>query len=346
MSSTLASQICRAPPGGSNPLLSILNCNSMSLAKQSRSGKTDEKTLSSPHPQPFARHWRGRIAAAVSAALGFRPSEVDAGRGSGLGLVAGWCAALVLGPGLSISPANARDWPQWRGPGRAGVWPSVQLPRRLNQGAVEKVWSARVGGGFSGVVVAGDRVLTMDRVGPAQEERVVCLDRKDGSLLWTHSYRAPYGDLDWGKGPRATPAVEGGEVFTLGAVGRVSCLRLSDGKPLWEPGSSETLWREASRLGAFRLASGHRGSPLPAGRRPARRHRGGPGPPNRQGTLACPGGPSRIFLARHGESRLNPAAPGVDSRSPGGSRPEDRRGNMAGAFPNQQLRRRHHFAGV
>lgn len=163
-----------------------------------------------------------------------------------------------MSSGLSISSADPVDWPQWRGPGRAGVWSSVQLPGRLEPSAVKKLWSTKVGGGFSGVVVAGDRVLTMDRVGPGEEERVVCLDRKDGSLLWTHVYPAPYGDLDWGKGPRATPSVEGGEVFTLGAVGRVACLRLSDGKLRW----SLDLQK---RFGGKQPTWGHSASPLVVG---------------------------------------------------------------------------------
>lgn len=173
-------------------------------------------------------------------------------------LFAGWCAVLVLGQALSISAADVLNWPQWRGPGRAGVWSSVRLPRRLGPGAVEKLWSAKVGGGFSGVVVAGDRVLTMDRVGSGEEERVLCLDRKDGSRLWAHSYPAPYGDLDWGKGPRATPAVDGAEVFTLGAVGRVTCLSLSDGKPRWSLDLQ-------TRFGGKQPVWGHSASPLVVG---------------------------------------------------------------------------------
>ena len=179
-------------------------------------------------------------------------------RRTGWGLAAGWFAVLVLGWNPPISAADAGDWPQWQGPGRAGVWSSVRLPRRLEPGAVEKLWSADVGGGFSGVVVVGNRVLTMDRSRASEKERVVCLDRKDGSLLWTHSYPAPYGDLDWGKGPRATPAVDGGDVFTLGAVGRVSCLSLSDGKPRW----SLDLQR---RFGGKQPTWGHSASPLVVG---------------------------------------------------------------------------------
>ena len=238
----------------------------MSLAKQPRSGKRSAPPLADPRmKRPFPVRTPSPLLAIRGVGLRRRLPRGAASfrlrsrwRKSGLGLAAGLCGFLVLGPGLSISTANAQDWPQWRGPGRAGVWSSVRLPRRLNQDAVEKLWSTGVGGGFSGVVVVGDRVLTMDRVGPAQEERVVCLDRKDGSLLWTHSYRAPYGDLDWGKGPRATPAVEGGEVFTVGAVGRVSCLRLADGKPLW----SLDLQK---RFGGKPPVWGHSASPLVTG---------------------------------------------------------------------------------
>jgi outer membrane protein assembly factor BamB len=91
-------------------------------------------------------------------------------------------------------------------------------------------------------VVAGDRVYTMDRqTVPEEAERVLCFDAKTGKPLWTHSYRAIYGDLPYGSGPRAAPTVHEGRVYTLGAVGHLHCLDAVSGKVLWSKDTEAEL---------------------------------------------------------------------------------------------------------
>jgi outer membrane protein assembly factor BamB len=68
---------------------------------------------------------------------------------------------------------------------------------------------------------------------PPDSERVVCFDAITGKTVWSHRYSAPYGDLDYGKGPRATPSVADGRVYTLGAVGHVHCMDAGSGSVLW-----------------------------------------------------------------------------------------------------------------
>jgi len=68
---------------------------------------------------------------------------------------------------------------------------------------------------------------------PDQQERVLCLDAATGKPLWQHAYAAVYKDLSYGNGPRSTPAVFDGRVYTLGAVGHLHCLDATTGKPLW-----------------------------------------------------------------------------------------------------------------
>jgi outer membrane protein assembly factor BamB len=63
-------------------------------------------------------------------------------------------------------------------------------------------------------------------------ERVLCLDEATGKILWQHEYECPY-DVSYPAGPRATPVVSGGKVWTLGTEGHLFCLDAKDGKVIW-----------------------------------------------------------------------------------------------------------------
>ena len=72
-----------------------------------------------------------------------------------------WTAILIVWP-LLLS-ADAADWPQWRGPGRDGVWGETKIVERLPQ-QLKYCWRVPIGGGFAGPAVAGQRVYVADRV--------------------------------------------------------------------------------------------------------------------------------------------------------------------------------------
>lgn len=144
---------------------------------------------------------------------------------------------LVL---LLASSSNA-EWPRFRGPTGDGVWDAPKLPAQWPADGPKRLWAAKVGDGYGGVAVAGDRVYLMDRPQPSQKdqtpdghERVLCFDAKTGEQLWQYQYPAHYGDLDYGNGPRVTPTIVDGLVYTLGAVGRVCCLNAETGQVVWE----------------------------------------------------------------------------------------------------------------
>jgi outer membrane protein assembly factor BamB len=63
-------------------------------------------------------------------------------------------------------------------------------------------------------------------------ERVLCFNEADGKLLWKHQYECPY-HISYPAGPRATPLVSAGRVYTLGAEGHLLCLSAADGQVLW-----------------------------------------------------------------------------------------------------------------
>jgi outer membrane protein assembly factor BamB len=162
-----------------------------------------------------------------------------------LPLVAG-AAVLAL-----ASSAPADDWPQWLGPQRDGVWREEGILDKFPPGGPKVRWRAKIGSGYAGPAVAGGKVYVTDYVNrPGEQlpasgfsppgrryklpgaERVVCLDDATGKVLWTHEYETEYG-IDYPAGPRTTPLVSGGKVYTLGAMGDLRCLDAETGKLLW-----------------------------------------------------------------------------------------------------------------
>jgi outer membrane protein assembly factor BamB len=137
--------------------------------------------------------------------------------------------AAVIGV---LGLARGDDWPQFLGPKRDGISKETGLNLQWPKDGPPRVWDKKIGEGFSGPVIAGDRLILFHRVG--DEEVVECLDASTGKGRWRHAYATQYEDqLGKGNGPRATPTVAGQRVITLGAEGTLSCLGLDDGKPLW-----------------------------------------------------------------------------------------------------------------
>jgi outer membrane protein assembly factor BamB len=133
----------------------------------------------------------------------------------------------------SFVPAQAADWPQFLGPTSNGVSTETDLLPTWGAKGPPRLWEKEVGEGFSGPVVAGDTVVLLHRVG--NEEVVEALDAATGKGRWRFAYPARYRDaFGKGDGPRATPAVAAGRVYTLGAEGRLHCLDLATGKKVWE----------------------------------------------------------------------------------------------------------------
>jgi outer membrane protein assembly factor BamB len=146
------------------------------------------------------------------------------------------CLALVVQAALF-----AQDWPQWRGPNRDGVADARLLPAKWPSELVKK-WQVQVGAGHSSPVAAGKRVYLHSRQG--EQEVVSSYDLTSGKLIWTDRYAAPYtmnpSAASHGKGPKSTPALSAGKLYTLGIAGIVSCYDAAGGKLLWrkETGSA------------------------------------------------------------------------------------------------------------
>ncbi len=127
--------------------------------------------------------------------------------------------------------ATAADWPQWRGPQRDGRSPDTGLLASWPEGGPPLAWkSSGLGGGYSSVSVAGERVYTMGDLGDGQY--VLALSRADGKHLWKTRVGSTHEDEYLG--PRSTPTIDGDRLYVVTTDGDAICLEAADGKLVWK----------------------------------------------------------------------------------------------------------------
>jgi outer membrane protein assembly factor BamB len=154
----------------------------------------------------------------------------------------------VVAVGFLPCTLQAEDWPQWLGPQRDGVWREKGLVDKFPAKGLKVLWKTPIGEGYSGPAVGDGFVYITDRVrakgveNPSNpfdsstkvegKERVLCIDQKTGDVVWTHAYDCTY-QVSYGSGPRTTPVVSGGKVYTLGTMGHLVCVNAKTGKEVW-----------------------------------------------------------------------------------------------------------------
>jgi outer membrane protein assembly factor BamB len=121
-------------------------------------------------------------------------------------------------------PGQSADWPQWRGPNRDGASPETGLLAAWPDAGPKELWRQAAGPGYSSVVVAQGRAVTMVQDG--DEEAVVCWDAATGAEQWRFKYPAHFRHRQFGDGPRSTPSIAGDRLYTVGGTGVMHCLKL------------------------------------------------------------------------------------------------------------------------
>jgi outer membrane protein assembly factor BamB len=140
-----------------------------------------------------------------------------------------WVVAGLLA--VSVAGAGAGDWPQWRGEKRDGHSTDKGLLKQWPQGGPKLLWKSKgLGGGFSSVSVAQDRIFTM---GDASDSGYVyALNEKDGKQIWAAKVGRTEGGGGY-PGPRCTPTVDRDIVVAVGQHGDLVCLETKSGRENW-----------------------------------------------------------------------------------------------------------------
>jgi outer membrane protein assembly factor BamB len=141
----------------------------------------------------------------------------------------------------------AADWPQWLGPNRDG---STVEKVAAWKGDLKTAWRQPASEGHSSPVVADGRVYLHSCENGKEIEIVQCYEAGTGKLIWYQDYpRGPFKGL-FGNGPRATPAMADGKLFTFGATGILSCLDAKSGDKIWQLNTTKEFSPPPLKFGA------------------------------------------------------------------------------------------------
>jgi outer membrane protein assembly factor BamB len=143
---------------------------------------------------------------------------------------------------VSVVQLFAANWPAWRYDG-TGIAPERNAPVKWTK--TDNVrWRAELPApGNGSPIVWGDKIFLTQATGPKRE--LMCLDRKDGKVLWRKGTSYEGKDPTHGTNPHAsaTPVTDGERVMAWFGSAGLLCFDM-DGKELWrrELGKQDHEW--------------------------------------------------------------------------------------------------------
>ncbi|MEM8962513.1 MAG: PQQ-binding-like beta-propeller repeat protein [Acidobacteriota bacterium] len=146
-----------------------------------------------------------------------------------LRLIAVLLATVLVGL-PAPSTAETTDWPQYRGPNRDGLSTETGLLTQWGAEGPAVAWRTKLGGGYSGLAVADGKIFTL--YSDDRREWLGAFSATDGKALWQVDLDKEFTN-QFGNGPRSTPLIADGVVYTVSSLGALTARKTTDGSEIW-----------------------------------------------------------------------------------------------------------------